>query len=214
MRQFDSNRDVLLYPYEDSISAELFPWWENLNPTTYSSFNNSSSLNSFNNFLQTGRRLIVLEGSWEGAKTMANRIVTIRERLGLDRIPSITLPQGITSHYWRLQHMGSSAVSTIEAIAHTISIIEKLRPIEINEDEKNDDNLPEKKKCRYNENDELLNDSFGTSADILLLLFNLQRHRMLTNVKDGARVPIAIAASNNQGYTTSWSSIIEKQMNN
>lgn len=178
--RFDSENDILLYPYEEAISAELYDW-------------RITSGES-----RRKKRLIVLEGSWEGAKTMANRITTIRERLALPPLSAVTLPANITSHYWRLQHMGSGAVSTIEAIAHVLSLI----------------NVSNARFCSSTSQESFQqhNQSIGSSTDILLLLFNLQRHRMLSNVKQGAKVPIAIAASNNTGFTTSWANIISNAL--
>jgi hypothetical protein len=202
VRSFDSKRDVLLYPYDDAISAEHFPWWtssegekgggEEDSPHPSSSSSPPPPLK---------KRLIVLEGPWEGAKTMANRITTIRERLSLPPLPSVTLPSNITSHYWRLQHMGSGAVSTIEAIAHVISLLEKNETKE----------CQEQKRSRL-ENQPESEIGIGTTADTLLLLFNLQRHRMLSNVKQGGKVPMAIAASNNREYSNSWSQLIAKAL--
>jgi hypothetical protein len=195
VRQLDSSRDVLLYPYDEAISAELFDW------TMPSSIAHE--------FVTKKKRLIVLEGSWEGAKTMANRITTIRQRLCLPPLPSVTLPAGITSHYWRLQHMGSGAVSTIEAIAHVISIIETIERDKggggVSEERSGLEISPEQKRCRY---EEMGGTTVGSAADTLLLLFNLQRCRMLSSVQKGGKVPIAIAASNNSGFTTSWTRII------
>jgi hypothetical protein len=204
VRGFDSNRDVLLYPYDDAISAEHFPWgWSSSEEGEGSS---SPPLSPFK------KRLIVLEGPWEGAKTMANRITTIREKLCLPPLPSVTLPPNITSHYWRLQHMGSGAVSTIEAIANVISLIEKneLKIEEEKESEKETTEVQEQKRVRRFDVD--FESGIGTTADTLLLLFNLQRHRMLSNIKQGGKVPMAIAASNNREYSNSWSNLISKAL--
>lgn len=186
---------MLLYPSDDAISAEHFPWSLEVEDSS------EPSLSSTPPDLPLKKRLIVLEGPWEGAKTMANRITTIRERLSLPPLPSVTLPSNITSHYWRLQHMGSGAVSTIEAIAHVMSLIEN-NHLKTQE-------FQEQKKSRF-ENDS--DTGIGTTADTLLLLFNLQRHRMLSNIKQGGKVPMAIAASNNREYSNSWSHLISKAL--
>jgi hypothetical protein len=110
--------------------------------------------------------------------------------------------------------MGSGAVSTIEAIAHVISIIVEKQRAEGTEKEtervsetRGESGLSsesqEQKRCRYDDET-----TIGSAADTLLLLFNLQRCRMLSSVEKGGKVPIAIAASNNSGFTTSWTSII------
>lgn len=93
MASLDPARDVLLFPFEDSTAAEDFPW-------------------------TTGRhRVVVLEASWAYGKSMAQHIVQYRRRAGLPALPSVSL-RNIVGQYWRFQSLGSSAVSTIEAIAY------------------------------------------------------------------------------------------------
>lgn len=63
-------------------------------------------------------RLVVLEGSWNYATTMANQIIEYRSVNNLKPLPCVML-HGLTGEYWRFHHKGHSSVSTIEAIAHT-----------------------------------------------------------------------------------------------
>jgi hypothetical protein len=75
-------------------------------------------INNTNKIKAKKKRLIVLEASWNYAKTMAQQIIEYREKLHLPAIPSIIL-HDVTGQYWRFHAEGHAAVSTIEAIAHT-----------------------------------------------------------------------------------------------
>jgi hypothetical protein len=147
---------------------------------------------------RTRRRIVLLEGPWEGAKTLAKQLLQLREELHLPPLPYLTLPEGITGRYWRLQHVGSSAVSTIEAIAHVAwcavyvcaqhkneSLL--VSPVEGME-EADKDAAAAADRCRH----------------VLLLLFNLQRYRVFESLKTGKRVPIAMATSHSGGFETFW----------
>ena len=158
---------MLVYPTEEAIPADKFPW----------SFDPSSPTSS------VPWRLVLLEGSWEGAKTMARRIISLRSELSLPPLRCISLQGGVTGRYWRLQHMGASAVSTIEALAHVADVA--ARSVDT-----------ESSPCHL--------------LDAMLLLFNLQRYRVFENVKGGARVPLAMAASNSSDFETSWAASIRR----
>ena len=118
------DRDVVLFPGPDSFPADQFAW--------------TGSIGSCK------RRLVVLEASWAHGKTMYNFLVRYRQSLGLAPIPCVSLQvcgylfhsflsrqsnspirntknhhQGVVGKYWRFHEEGNSAVSTIEAIAHS-----------------------------------------------------------------------------------------------
>ena len=63
-------------------------------------------------------RLVVLEANWTNGNTMYKQLKEHREAKGLAPIRCIKL-QNVVGKYWRFHTMGNSAVSTIEAIAHT-----------------------------------------------------------------------------------------------
>eukprot|EP01039_Chlorochromonas_danica_P008247 gene8247-9095_t len=98
VRSLDATRDVILFPYEDSTVADEFDWEQR----------------------DDGERprLVVLEASWAYGKTMAHQIVSCRKEAGLPSLRSVIL-KNVVGQYWRFQSEGQSAVSTIEAIAHT-----------------------------------------------------------------------------------------------
>lgn len=105
VESWDPEVDVLLFPYPDSIPADEFPW-------------NSDGSETASVVHSRKRRLLVLEASWQHAKAMSQRIIDHRKAKKLPPIPSVIL-KDVTGEYWRFQTVGQSAVSTIEAIAHT-----------------------------------------------------------------------------------------------
>ena len=60
----------------------------------------------------------MIESSWNHGKTIANQILAYRRDRSLPPIPCVML-ENVVGQYWRFHHEGTSAVSTIEAIAHT-----------------------------------------------------------------------------------------------
>jgi hypothetical protein len=111
VESLDPERDVLLFPYPDSIIAEDFPWTGVLSGTVADKTPTEST--------GTKRwRLVVLEASWAYAKTMSQQIINYRKEKGLPPLPSVGLRE-VVGKYWRFHSEGHSAVSTIEAIAHT-----------------------------------------------------------------------------------------------
>ena len=102
-------------------------------------------------------RLIILEGSWNYAKTMAWQIIAYRKEHHLPPLPCVIL-KDLTGEYWRFHHEGHSAVSTIEAIAHTALAAGLSSP----------------------------------QFDDLLLLFRLQKWRVMNSVRGGGKVPKAV----------------------
>lgn len=142
----DHEKDVLLFPYPDSTPADVFPWHEQR------------------------WRLLVLEASWGYAKAMSQQIVNYRKQHNLPPLRSVSL-HNVVGQYWRFQSEGHSAVSTIEAIAHTA------RTAGSTEQDEND----------------------------LLTLFKVQKHRVLGNLKVGAKVPRAMEVSG--AGTGSWKEV-------
>jgi DTW domain-containing protein YfiP len=125
----DPLRDVLLFPYPHSTNAEVFPWKDcrYVPPSTaegegqrpVSNVDCAEICNSDIPYNKSHRwRLVVLEASWNYAKSMSNQITTYRKDHGLPPLPSVILTD-VVGQYWRFQAEGHSAVSTIEAIAHT-----------------------------------------------------------------------------------------------
>lgn len=112
VESWDADRDVLLFPYSDSVPADEFQWKAEVPPSS-----NTTSEVASDSAIVRKRRLLVLEASWQHAKAMSQRIVDHRKAKGLPPIPSVIL-KDITGEYWRFQTVGQSAVSTIEAIAH------------------------------------------------------------------------------------------------
>lgn len=91
----DASKDAVLFPSDDAEMAHEFSWHEN------------------------GRvRLVVLEASWQHGKNMARLIRQHRKSLGLQPLQYVKL-ESIVGGYWKFHVEGHSAVSTIEAIAHT-----------------------------------------------------------------------------------------------
>lgn len=122
VESWDPDVDVLLFPFADSTPADEFPW-QSSDTTPYReppAEHTDASLTAGTGISTTSkrRRLLVLEASWQHAKAMSQRIVDHRKARGLAPIPSVIL-KDVTGEYWRFQTVGQSAVSTIEAIAHT-----------------------------------------------------------------------------------------------
>jgi DTW domain-containing protein YfiP len=98
----DPDRDILLFPSKDAVSARRFPWLP--------SHQVDSQVKRY--------RLVVLEASWNHGKTMANQIISYRNEHQLAPISCVIL-EDVVGQYWRFQREGNSALSTIEAIAYT-----------------------------------------------------------------------------------------------
>ena len=130
----DPDRDVLLFPCDNAVDAKAFDWNYNHSQsssstaaptTTHDSNSNSDATSSSdigNRNMSTSkvrkRRLVVVEATWQHGKVVANRINKYRKAHSLPPIPCVKL-SNITGSYWRFQDQGHSAVSSIEAIAHT-----------------------------------------------------------------------------------------------
>ena len=163
-------RDVLLFPDRNAVAAADFQWGArgdiapSLASLSLSASSSSSSLSSPDKKTdQSGAagsnkwRLVILEGSWNYAKTMAWQIIAYRKEHHLPPLPCVIL-KDLTGEYWRFHHEGHSAVSTIEAIAHTAL-------------------------------------AAGLSLaqfDDLLLLFRLQKWRVIHSMRSGGKVPKAV----------------------
>ena len=88
---------------------------------------------------------------------MAWQIIAYRKERHLPPLPCVIL-KDLTGEYWRFHHEGHSAVSTIEAIAHTALAAGLSSP----------------------------------QFDDLLLLFRLQKWRVMCSVRGGGKVPKAV----------------------
>lgn len=91
----DADRDVILFPDDAAAIPQEVDW------------------------ISCRRRVVVLESTWNAAKTMYRGIVSVRQEAGLPAIPCVKLEQ-VTGQYWRFHEEGNCAVSTIEAIAHLV----------------------------------------------------------------------------------------------
>jgi DTW domain-containing protein YfiP len=96
---FDDLTDVMLFP--DAKSA--------LTVAEYVTVGNS----------WLGKRVVVLEASWNNSKAMFRKIQDGFVRRGQSPLKTIML-QNLVGTYWKFHHEGSSAVSTIEAIVHLL----------------------------------------------------------------------------------------------
>lgn len=131
----DPENDVVLFPAPDATPAQLMKW-------TVGSSSGGDISGS-----KRRMRLVVLEASWSHGKTMYNFISQYRQAQELAPLRCVAL-KDIVGQYWRFHEEGNSAVSTIEAIAHTA-------------------------------------EAAGSSSETLqglTVLFQLQRHRVLSSV--------------------------------
>jgi DTW domain-containing protein YfiP len=102
----DPESDVILFPAPGSTPAQQMDWTER----SYSGEDSNASKHRM--------RLVVLEASWSHGKTMYSFISQYRQAQGLVPLRCVAL-EDIVGQYWRFHEEGNSAVSTIEAIAHT-----------------------------------------------------------------------------------------------
>jgi hypothetical protein len=139
--QLDAENDLVLFPSDDATSINEINWNNLIVKANNNILNEGRGVseisegdkchgsscdymdidaeNSCKYMRKNCKRLVVLEATWSGGKTMARQIVQIRQRLGLPPLQYVTLNcTGVTARYWRFQTVGNSAVSTIEAISH------------------------------------------------------------------------------------------------
>ena len=114
VEHLDPSQDVLLYPSSDSIFVEQFDWHHEEVKSNKGIIKTDAIEDT-----QKRWRLIVLEGSWNYSKYMAESINKRRRDLDLPPIKCVMLNCNTVGKYWRFHEEGHSAVSTIEAIAHT-----------------------------------------------------------------------------------------------
>jgi hypothetical protein len=124
VEKLDAENDVLLFPFPTAIPADQFDW-QRIGRTPLA---DEKKTTEEENFPKQGEedhstntkpwRLVVLEASWGYGKTMAQQILDHRKAKNLPPMKSVILTN-ITGEYWRFQSEGHSAVSTIEAVAHT-----------------------------------------------------------------------------------------------
>lgn len=92
---FDLNKTIVLFPSNDAHTLS----------SILSHTDNSYEIKNNIPF----DTLIVLEGTWRQAKAMNQSLV-------LGSLPRVKLSDGIETHFWRYQRLGSHCLSTIEAI--------------------------------------------------------------------------------------------------
>lgn len=130
--RLDHHRDLILFPSADAISANDIQWTtENMNEGIAGHYPMEAGQDNMGcdgdahvqeTIADTSvrKRLVVLEATWNGGKTMARTIIEIRRKLRLPNLTFVTLNcTGISGQYWRFQEEGKEAVCTIEAISHT-----------------------------------------------------------------------------------------------
>ena len=100
---------------------------------------------------------------------MARQLWGLREKLTLPPLPCVTL-SNVVGGYWRFQEVGQHAVSTIEAIAHTME-------------------------AAMTSSSSFSSTTIISTSSSLLLLFKLQRYRVLSNIEEGNKPPRAMVAS-------------------
>lgn len=127
-------------------------------------------------------RIVVVEASWNYGQTIARQIMDHRASKGLAPIRCVKL-NDIVGRYWRFHEKGHSAVSTVECIVHTAMAAWLNRKEAVIADE-----------------------HLRTWTSDLLLLFRLQRFRVLKSVDEpGRKCPRAMAV---QGTgPTSWANV-------
>lgn len=162
-----ADRDVLLFPTDNAVDAGEFQWNGPMPAATGAEEATG----------QPRYRLIVLEASWNYGATMARQIMEWRAEKGLPPLQCIKL-SNIVGKYWRFQEFGHAAVSTIEAITCAVLAAMQsnfaLTPVEAEEEE-------------------LRQEMLGRTHKDMLLLFNLQKYRVLDNVAShGGKPPRAM----------------------
>lgn len=181
----DHTRDVLLFPCEDAVRAEEFPWHqlpvqpqravERRDTGNAAASREVSSapllraedvtITQETDKTQTTNpgtrwRLVVLEASWNYGKGMAQQLRQHRESVGLPPLRCVQLTD-VTGQYWKFQTMGHAAVSTIEAIAYTAQAAGMSQ----------------------------------SDVQTMLLLFKLQKYRVIQRIEGGGKVPRAVQVS-------------------
>ena len=208
----DSTYDLMMYPCDGAIPADGFNWAGEGGPEHTSeneiTKENKTEGDASERSCHGGKRryrLIMLEGPWESAKTMANQLIQLRQDMGLTPLTCLTLHQGVTARYWRVQHVGAAAVSTIEAIAHVAweavyatsdRCDGTVRKTEMEVDGNPQGSSPDEESNAIQAADKC--------RKTLLTLFNLQRYRVFASMKEGGRVPLAMALSHSGGFSTFW----------
>lgn len=165
----DGDRDLLLFPSEDACDVNDFPWNAPLDENDTSGTSNAK-------FVANRYRVVVLESNWKYGQGMARQIADYRKSLGLKPLRCIKLTN-IVGKYWKFHEKGHSAISTIEAIKHTVTSVLQISQTQLG--------IPN--------NEPIITDSYIENMKVLLLLFEIERYRVLKAVnEDGKKPPRAM----------------------
>ena len=183
MDEIDCAQDALLFPEEGAVEVGLFPWGRDVSAAqdTDKVDNTSTSADDADSgaIKKRKKRLIVIESNWPIGKTMVHMLRTaLVQRRGkeeADRLRSVTLRDGIVGNYWRFQAVGHGAVSTIEAIYHAALSAASGRLDK--EGREKEENVKEEEATEEAE-------KHGKYWE-LLVLFRLQRLKLLTECREG-----------------------------
>jgi len=191
LQEIDCETDFLLFPGPGSVDATLIDW--NMQymtqPSTNSKNGDMAALNGANlAYAQPRkRRLIVVESNWSNGKTVYNDLIAgLQSMHGMAKAAKLRCLSlsNVVGKFWKFQAVGHSAVSTIEAIHHAAIIAKKLmKPPDAT-------SLGEESETAFSEN------SNHDEYDALLVLFRLQRNRLLKEMKRSDRgLPRAMRVS-------------------
>ncbi len=196
--EINCESDYLLFPGVGSVDAASVDWSTvPLDMAVKSSDEASLQAPS----MPRKRRLIVIESSWATGKTVYNDLLLgLNAKYGPEmasKLKCISL-SNIVGQYWRFQAVGHSAVSTIEAIYHA-AMVAKNCSREMTAEQAS---VPSKSvQCSDANNVSEAKTSESTVScdepyDALLILFRLQRNRILTDLRSKDRgLPRAMRVS-------------------
>lgn len=100
----DADRDIVLFPSDDAVLPSDVDWFCMLKQSVGERCHRL--------------RLVVLEATWMHGSSMYRQLCMYRAERGLTPLRCIKL-ENVVGKYWRFHEEGHSALSTIEAIAHT-----------------------------------------------------------------------------------------------
>ena len=187
LREIDCETDFLLFPGPGSIDATQVDWNMNYMTTPVTKAENSEGAASSDlcapHAQPRKRRLIVIESNWQSGKTVYNDLIAgLQGMYGVEKAAKLRCLSlsNVVGKYWKFQAVGHSAVSTIEAIHHAAIIAKKLMK---------QSNLAFEEPGHAGDEagvDER-REQQGDEYDALLILFRLQRNRLLKEMRRGDR---------------------------